>query len=111
MALEIIVTTGVTDKNELTLPNGRQVFTFLGPEQPKVTVQVNELLSKVFDEIRQTVDFECQAEVVLSGSLTLAGSGEAKFLLYNISGEAEAQASMTVKVGTVIKSKVKTESN
>ncbi len=107
MSLNILVTTSVPKSGKVELPAEQKVFDFLGAEEnkPGVTVQIKDLVDKVFDEIRETVDFECGVEITLSGSLTLTGTGEAKYLIYNVGGGAETTTSMEVKLSTKIASK------
>lgn len=108
MSVNILVTTENPETSKVQLPDGRQVFDYLGKKDKTdsgVTVQIKEIVDKVFDEIRETVDFECGVEITLSGSLTLTGSGEAKYLIFNVGGSAETTTSMEVKLSTKLASK------
>ncbi|HLO29195.1 MAG TPA: hypothetical protein VK249_08675 [Anaerolineales bacterium] len=108
MPVKILVTTAAPDSGKLELPNGRKTFDYLGDKnQSNPTVQIKEIVDKIFDEIRETVDFECGVEITLSGSLTLTGKGESKYLIFNVGGSAEATASMEVKLSTKLASKKK----
>lgn len=103
MALEIIVTTSEPQQDEtLILPSGRELFEVLGPEEQaaQTTLYINDLLGRLFDQVQQTIDFECAVEVTVSGSLTLTGKGDMKYLIFNVGGEAQTQTTMTVKIAT-----------
>jgi hypothetical protein len=107
MPLNILVATSMPKSGRVELPVEPKVFDFLGSEEnrPGVTVQIKDLVDKVFDEIRETVDFECGVEITLSGSLSLTGTGEAKYLIFNVGGSAETTTSMEVKLSTKLASK------
>jgi hypothetical protein len=103
VSIDILVTTQDPTESTLALPSGRLLFEELGqPDTSTLSIYVNELLERLFEQVRQTVDFPCNVEVTVAGSLTLTGKGEAKFLVLNVGGEAETQTTMTVKVSTTL---------
>lgn len=106
MSMEILVTTTDSKPENLSLPDERQVFDYLGDSDEQIvpSVRVKEIVDKVFDEIKESVDFECSVELELSGSLTLTGSGEAKYLFFNVGGGVETVTSMSVKINTKLSS-------
>jgi hypothetical protein len=81
------------------LPDGREVFEVLGDDSSdQGTIYISDLLGRLFDQVRAVVDFECQVEVTVSGSLSLKGKGDAKLLLFNVGGEATKETSMSIKL-------------
>lgn len=102
MALEIIIATHDPKKDQaLTLPSGRELFEVLGPqEQATQTTLISELLGRLFEQIQETINFECNVEVTVSGSLSLTGKADMKYLIFNVGGEAQTQTTMTVKLAT-----------
>lgn len=104
MALEILVTTRDPEEGSLILPSDRELLDMLGPKDQikQATLYISELLGRLFEEVRQSIDFECTVEVTVSGSLTLKGSGELKYLILNVGGEANTQTTMKVKLATKV---------
>ena len=99
MSVEILVATSDPTQRAIQLPTGETVHGVLADDGSTVTtVYISDLLRRLFEDVRDTVDFECTVDVKVSGSLTLAGKGETKLLVFNVGGSIEAQTTMTVEL-------------
>lgn len=104
MALEIVVFTGSSNE-QVNLPNGTPVFhetLGAGNQAEKISVQMEELLNSVLNQVQKSVKTECEVQISIAGKVSLVGQGSAKLLIFNVGGQSAKETTMTI----TLKSKV-----
>ena len=101
MTVQIVVSTADPDGGPVELPTGETLHGLLS-NGGSATAYVSELLASLFEDVRQTISFDCDVDVTVSGSLKLVGKGEMKCFILNVGGSAETQTTMTVTLHTTV---------
>jgi hypothetical protein len=104
MGLEIVVTTQDNDQGVIPPPDARKKYEVLADrgEHEAVSVRIQELVDRIFTEVREAVKVACTVEVQVSGKVTLTGKADAKFLVFNIGGGAATETTMTIKMSATL---------
>lgn len=75
-------------------------------EDDAVAVQMQELFSSVTEAVATSLEVESELTIEISGSLGFRVEGDAKYLFFNVGGQAEASGAMKVVLSTTIKPKL-----
>jgi hypothetical protein len=104
MPIELVVSTQDPSTGPLVLPDGSVMRSVLSeePEEAVATTYISDLLTRLFSDVSDAIDFDCSVEVSVAGSLKLVGKGGVKLYVLNVGGQIEGQTSMTVKLATRI---------
>lgn len=100
MSVQVVVTTG---KEETPRQAGLIRQHGEAGKTGKVQVNINELITSVFESVRGSLEKEADVEIELTGNLSLTGKEDDYVLMFDVSGENPNARTLRVKLNTKIK--------
>ena len=102
MALTALVTTGEMTKTGKIRTEEYDVVEIMGDSDGEIAVRLEELMRSVSESLEKSISAEAELTLEVSGSMSLRGSGEARFLFFNVGGTGTTSNSLKVVLRTSI---------
>lgn len=98
MSVQVVVTTGKEDTHR----QAGLVRRSDSEAAQNAQVNINELITSVFNSVRGSLEKEAEVEMEISGNLTLSGKGNDTVLIFDVSGENSNARTLRIKLNTKI---------